>query len=175
MPVAVYPGAFDPVHYGHVDIAARAAALFDRLIVAVYGRPLKDLLFSTEERLAMMRQALEGTPNVEIDTYNGLTVDYVRSKGARVIVRGLRITYDFELEYQMALTNKKLAPDIESVCLMTSLEHAFLSSSNVKEVAMVGGCVDEMVPPHVAQALKRKFQSLGETVNSKVRIISLRD
>ena len=175
MTVAVYPGAFDPVHYGHVDIATRAAALFDRLIVAVYGRPLKNLLFSTEERLAMMSQALQGIPNVEIDTYDGLTVEYVRSKGARVIVRGLRMAYDFELEYQMALTNKKLAPEVESICLMTSLEHAFLSSSNVKEVAMVGGCVEEMVPPHVLQALKQKFESLGESASGKVRIISLRD
>ncbi len=175
MTVAVYPGAFDPVHYGHVDIATRAAALFDRLIVAVYGRPLKNLLFSTEERLAMMSQALQGIPNVEIDTYDGLTVEYVRSKGARVIVRGLRMAYDFELEYQMALTNKKLAPEVESICLMTSLEHAFLSSSNVKEVAMVGGCVEEMVPPHVLRALKQKFESLGESASGKVRIISLRD
>ena len=121
MALAVYPGTFDPVHYGHVDIAVRAATTFDHLFVAVYGRPLKNLLFSTEERLALMREALKEHDNITVDTYDGLTVDYVRQKGAKVIVRGLRVTYDFELEYQMALTNKKLAPDLETVCLVTNL------------------------------------------------------
>lgn len=175
MTIAVYPGTFDPVHYGHVDIAIRAATIFDHLIVAVYNRPLKNLLFTTEERLALMREALKELPNVEIDSYGSLTVEYVRRKGATVIVRGLRVTYDFELEYQMALANRKLAPEVETVCLMTSLEHAFLSSSNVKEIVMHGGCVDEMVPPHVVVALGNKAQALGDDINSKVRLISLRD
>jgi pantetheine-phosphate adenylyltransferase len=125
--IAVYPGTFDPTHYGHVDIATRAAVIFDHLIVAVYDRPLKNILFTTEERLALMREALKGIPNIEVESYGSLTVDYVHRKGATVIVRGLRVTYDFELEYQMALANRKLAPDIETVCLMTGLEHAFLS------------------------------------------------
>jgi len=173
--IAIYPGTFDPVHYGHIDIATRAAKLFDHLIVAVYARPLKSLLFTTEERLAMVREALKDIPNVSVESYSGLTVGYARRKGARVIVRGLRVTYDFELEFQMALTNRKLAPEIDTVCLMTSLEHTFVSSSIVKEVAMVGGCVDEMVPSHVVAALKRKFEQLGKEGREKVRIISLRD
>ncbi len=175
MTIAVYPGTFDPVHYGHVDIAIRAAHIFDHLIVAVYNRPLKNLLFTTEERLALMREALKELPNIEVDSYGGLTVEYVRRKGASVIVRGLRVTYDFELEYQMALANRKLAPEIETICLMTSLEHAFLSSSNVKEIVLHGGCVDEMVPPHVAVALRKKAKALGDDLNSKVQLISLRD
>jgi pantetheine-phosphate adenylyltransferase len=173
--IAVYPGTFDPVHYGHVDIATRAATIFDHLIVAVYNRPFKNILFPTEERLSLMRKALKEMPNIEIDSYGGLTVEYVRRKGASVIVRGLRVTYDFELEYQMALANRKLAPDVETVCLMTSLEHAFLSSSNVKEIVMHGGCVDELVPPHVAVALSEKAKALGDDINNKVRLISLRD
>jgi pantetheine-phosphate adenylyltransferase len=173
--IAVYPGTFDPVHYGHVDIATRAATIFDQLIIAVYNRPLKNLLFTTEERLALMREAMKGIPKIEIDSYGSLTVEYVRRKGATVIVRGLRVTYDFELEYQMALANRKLAPDVETVCLMTSLEHAFLSSSNVKEIVMHGGCVDKLVPPNVAVALREKAEALGDDINSKVRLISLRD
>ena len=175
MTIAVYPGTFDPVHFGHLDIARRAATIFDQVIVAVYDRPLKNLLFSTEERLTMMKEALEDLLNIEVDTYGGLTVEYLRERGAQVIVRGLRVTYDFELEYQMALTNKKLASEIETVCLMTSLEHAFLSSSIVKEVAIAGGCVDAMVPPNVAEALVAKLQTLGADGQSKVPLISLRD
>ncbi|MBC7258034.1 MAG: pantetheine-phosphate adenylyltransferase [Chloroflexi bacterium] len=175
MTTAVYPGTFDPVHYGHVDIAKRAAKIFDRLIVAVYDRPLKNLLFSPEERLSMIRQALCDMPNVELDTYGGLTVEYLRRRGAQVIVRGLRVTYDFELEYQMALTNKKLAPEIETVCLVTSLEHAFLSSSIVKEVAIAGGCIEQMVPPHVATALIERLKTLGADGSGKIPLVSLRD
>jgi pantetheine-phosphate adenylyltransferase len=175
MIVAVYPGTFDPVHYGHIDIAKRAATIFDRVIVAVYNRPLKNLVFSTEERTAMMKEALQGISNIEVDTYGGVTVQYLRSRGAQVIVRGLRVTYDFELEYQMALTNKKLAHEIETVCLVTSLEHAFLSSSIVKEVAIAGGCVDAMVPPKVAKALSAKLKELGAEGLGKVPLVSLRD
>jgi len=154
--IAVYPGTFDPVHYGHIDIATRAAAIFDQLIVAIYGHgyPLKDFWFSAEERVAMMKEALRDLPNVQVESYDGLTVEYVRSKGAKVIVRGLRVTYDFESEYQRALTNKKLAPEIETISFMTSLEYAFLSSSMVKEIIATGGCVRGMVPPHVEAALR---------------------
>lgn len=175
MTTAVYPGTFDPVHYGHMDIARRAATIFDRVIIAVYDRPLKNLLFTWQERLDMMREALKDVPNIELDTYGGVTVEYLRRRGAQVIVRGLRVTYDFELEYQMALTNKKLAAEIETVCLVTSLDFAFLSSSIVKEVAIAGGCIDQMVPPHVATALIDRLSKLGAEGNSKVALVSLRD
>lgn len=175
MTIAIYPATFDPITNGHVDIAARAAAIFDELIAAVYARPLKRLLFSAEERLAMTRQALKHLPNVSVESYDCLTVDFARQKEAQVMVRGLRVLSDFEWEFQLALTNRKLIPDIDTVCLMTSQEYSFLSSSVVKEVAMAGGCIDSMVPAHVASALKRKFEGLGEKGNDKVRIVSLRD
>jgi len=175
MTIAIYPATFDPITNGHIDIAERAAVIFDELIVAVYARPLKRLLFSTEERLEMTREALKHIPNVTVESYDCLTVDFARRKGARVVVRGLRVLSDFEWEFQLALTNKRLAPDIETVCLMASQEYSFLSSSVVKEVAMVGGCIDNMVPAHVVSALRRKFEGLGEEGSDKVRIISLRD
>lgn len=175
MPKAIYPGTFDPVHSGHIDIATRAAGLFDHLTVAIYDRPLKNLLFSTQERSAMLQHALDHIPNISIETYSQLTVEFAREVGAQVIVRGLRVISDFELEFQMALTNKKLAPGIEFVCLMTSQEYAFLSASTVKEIAMLGGCVDGMVPPHVAEHLKAKFTELVPEDQDRVRLVSLRD
>ncbi|MGC9334608.1 MAG: pantetheine-phosphate adenylyltransferase [Anaerolineae bacterium] len=175
MPSAIYPGTFDPVHNGHIDIATRAAALFDHLTVAVYARPMKSLLFSAEERKAMMEEALAGVPNVSVATYNQLTVEFARQMGARVVVRGLRVISDFELEFQMALTNKKLAPDIELVCLMTAQEYAFISASTVKEVVMLGGCVDGMVPLRVAQAMEAKLREPDPDGQHSVRLVSLRD
>ncbi len=172
---ALYPGTFDPIHYGHVDIATRAAEIFDEVIVAVYDRPLKTLLFNTEERLALVRQALAGYDRIQVHSYHCLTVDFARQVGAQVIVRGLRVFSDFELEFRMALTNKRLAPDIEVVCLITSEEHTFLSSSTVKEVAMLGGDISRMVPPPVAEALARRFAELGEERDNSVPMISLRD
>jgi pantetheine-phosphate adenylyltransferase len=176
MNVALYPGTFDPVHYGHIDIATRSADMFGRLVIGVYDRPLKNLLFSTEERVALVRRALAHLPNVTVTSYSGLTVEFARQQGASVMVRGLRVTYDFELEYQMALTNRSLAPEVETVLLVTSLQYAFVSSSIVKEVALAGGCVDKMVPGFVQRALKEKFQVLGEaTSNDMVKVVSLRD
>ncbi len=172
---AIYPGTFDPVHNGHIDIVARASKLFDHLTVAIYARPLKNLLFTTEEREAMMVEALRDIPNVSVGTYRQLTVEYARQTGAQAVVRGLRVISDFELEFQMALTNKKLAPDIEFVCLMTSQAYAFLSASTVKEIAMLGGCVDSMVPPHVAVAMSAKFEGPASADEENVKLVSLRD
>ena len=175
MPSAIYPGTFDPVHNGHIDIATRAAALFDHLTVAIYARPMKNLLFTTEERRAMLEKALAHVPNVSVATYNRLTVEFAQEIGARAIVRGLRVISDFELEFQMALTNKKLAPEIEFVCLMTSQKYAFISASTVKEIVMLGGCVAGMVPPDVAQAMEAKFREPGPDGERSVRLVSLRD
>jgi pantetheine-phosphate adenylyltransferase len=175
MPTAIYPGTFDPVHNGHIDIAARAAMLFDHVFVAIYARPLKSLLFDIHERKAMLEEALSHVPNVSVTTYRSLTVDFAQQLGAQVIVRGLRVISDFELEFQMALTNKKLAPDLEFVCLMTSQEYAFLSASTVKEIAMLGGCVDGMVPPHVAKAMRAKLLEPNSPGEEPVKLVSLRD
>ena len=175
MPRAIYPGTFDPVHNGHLDIALRAAALFDHLTVAIYARPMKNLLFTTEERRAMLEEALGHIPNISIVTYKRLTVDFAREVGAQAIVRGLRVISDFELEFQMALTNKKLAPEIEFVCLMTSQEYAFLSASTLKEIAMLGGCVEGMVPEHVRAALEARFDGSTCDDETDVRLVSLRD
>ncbi len=176
MTKAIYPATFDPIHFGHIDIAKRAAAIFDHLVVAVYDRPLKNLLFSIDERMSLAQQALRDLPNISIVRYGGLTVEYTRQIGAQVMVRGLRVVSDFELEWHMALTNKQLAPDIEVVCLMTSQAYAFLSSSTVREVALLGGDVTSMVPPFVAEALYRKaHERAQDPVSQPVPITSLRD
>lgn len=172
---AIYPATFDPITLGHVDIATRAAALFDELVVAVYDRPLKNLLFSSEERWQMTYDALAHLPNVRIERYTGLTVEFARQQGATVIVRGLRVLSDFEWEFQLALTNRNLAPDIDTVCLMTSQEYSFLSSSVVKEIAFAGGDIALLVPTHVIQALRTKIRELGGDGANKVKLVSLRD
>ena len=153
----MYPGTFDPVTMGHVDIATRSAALFDKLVVAVYARPNKHLLFNAEERTEMMRQALAHLPNVEVTSYGGLTVDVARGAGTQVVVRGLRSGSDFEYEFEMAYMNKKLAPDIEFIYMMSSLEYQFVSSSTLKEIVELGGDISDLVPPHVLDALLLKL------------------
>jgi pantetheine-phosphate adenylyltransferase len=153
----MYAGSFDPVTFGHLDIIQRGAAIFDELIVGVYDRPEKRLLFSTEERVQMTQQAVAKLKNVRVQSYSGLTVDFAKKVGAQVMVRGLRMSSDFEREFEMAMMNKKLAPDLELVCFMASLQYQFLSSSLLKEVAQLGGCLEDMVPDHVAKALRRKF------------------
>jgi pantetheine-phosphate adenylyltransferase len=155
---AIYPGSFDPVTNGHLDIANRAAALFDELIIGVYDRPLKYLMFSTEERVDLIKKAVTHLPNVRVTSYSGLTVDFAREMNAKVMVRGLRMSSDFEREFEMALMNKKLNRDVELVCLMTSLEFQFLSSSLLKEACELGGDINGLVPKHVAVALKTKFR-----------------
>ena len=157
MAIAIYPGSFDPVTHGHLDIIKRASSIFDKLIVGVYDRPEKRLLFSTEERIQMTQQATAHLKNVKIQPYSGLTVDFAKKAGAQVMVRGLRMSSDFEREFEMAMMNKKLAPDLELVCFMASLQYQFLSSSLLKEVAQLGGCLEAMVPDHVAKALRSKF------------------
>jgi pantetheine-phosphate adenylyltransferase len=176
MTKAIYPATFDPIHFGHIDIAKRAARIFDQVIVGVYDRPLKNLLFDIDERLQLVRQALQDTDNIRIERYGGLTVDFAGQVGAQVIVRGLRVVSDFELEWHMALTNKQLAPDIEVVCLMTSQAYAFLSSSTVREVALLGGNVGSMVPAFVADALRAKAdEQARDPANHSVPLTSLRD
>jgi len=159
---AVFPGTFDPIHYGHIDIANRAARLFDELILAVYDKPLKSLMFSPERRLDMAHQAFAGHANIRVMGYSGLTVDFCHSVGAQVIVRGLRVFSDFEYEFRMALANHRLSPEIEVMALITNEEHTFLSSTTVREIASLGGNISSMVPEHVAAELCKHYASLGE-------------
>ncbi|TYP59985.1 pantetheine-phosphate adenylyltransferase [Thermosediminibacter litoriperuensis] len=157
MNVAIYPGSFDPVTNGHLDIIERSSRLFDRLIVAVLRNPSKKPLFTVEERIEMIKGSVSHIKNVEVDHFSGLLVDFARLKKARIIIKGLRAVSDFEYELQMALMNKKLDREIETIFIMTSTKYSYLSSSVVKEVASLGGCVKDLVPPMVAEKLKEKF------------------
>jgi len=159
---ALFPGTFDPIHYGHIDIAQRASRLFDEVVMAVYDKPLKSLMFSPEERMGLVKEAFKDNPKVKVTGYSGLTVEFARKIDAHVIVRGLRVFSDFEFEFRMGLANQRLAPDIETVAFITAEEHTFLSSSTVKEIASLLGDVSSMVPPHVEEALKSKVQNLGD-------------
>lgn len=159
---AVYPGTFDPIHFGHIAITKRAARLFDEVVVAVYDRPMKTLLFSPEERLELVRQSFNAEANIKVMGFNSLLVEFCRKIDAQVIVRGLRVFSDFEFEFRMALANHRLAPEIEVVAFITNEEHTFLSGSTVREIASLDGDVSSMVPAHVEQALKIRFGELGE-------------
>ena len=156
---AIFPGSFDPIHNGHIDIALRAAGIFDELIFCVYATPQKNLLFSYEERRDMAERVFADVPNIIVEGYTGLTVDYARKVGASCMVRGLRVFSDFDYEFRMALANKKLAPDIETVSLITSHDFTFVSSSTVKEVVSLGGDVSGMVPDFVRDALVQKYSN----------------
>jgi pantetheine-phosphate adenylyltransferase len=170
MAVAVYPGTFDPLTCGHMDIIKRAAALFDKLFVGIYESPSKQPLFSLEQRVELVKEAVTGLPNVDVRAFKGLTVDFIRQVGGKVMIRGLRANSDFEREFEMALMNRKLAPEIELLCLMTSSHYQFLSSSLIKEVAKLGGCLEGMVPDHVAVALREKFSLPIKVAAGKRRV-----
>ncbi|HEU4759120.1 MAG TPA: pantetheine-phosphate adenylyltransferase [Dehalococcoidia bacterium] len=157
MVAALYPGRFDPVTNGHVDIAQRAATLFQRVVVAVYDLPASQSLFSTQERVALFREAVKHLDHVEVKPFTGLVVDFARKEQAKVLVRGIRAVTDFEAELDMALMNKKMAPEIESVYLMASLEHLYVSGHRIREVASLGYDVGELVPPHVLKSLDAKI------------------
>ncbi|MBI2936253.1 MAG: pantetheine-phosphate adenylyltransferase [Chloroflexi bacterium] len=157
MVIALYPGTFDPVTFGHLDIVSRALSVFDRVVVAVYDTPSKALMFSTKERVRLFRETVNHLSNVEVKPFNGLMVFFAREVGAKAVVRGLRAGADFEYEFEMAMMNKRLAPDVESLYMMSSLEWQFLSSSRVKEVITLGGDVKGLVPEHVEQALRAKL------------------
>ena len=156
MKTALYPGSFDPLTYGHIDIIRRTAKLFDRVIVGIYDTPEKKLMFSTEERVALGKEAVKDLPNVEVKGFSGLMVEFARQERVATVVRGLRVNNDFEFEFDMAMINRKLAPEIELVCLLASPEYQFLSSSILKEVARLGGDFSDLVPPHVVAAVLSK-------------------
>lgn len=172
---ALFPGTFDPIHYGHIDIARRAAKLFDEVVVAVYNRPLKSLLFAPEERMQMVVESFAQDENISVTGYHGLTVEFCRAIGAQVVVRGLRVFSDFEHEFRMALANQRLDPNFEVIALITKEEHTFLSSTTVREIASLGGDVSSMVPPHVDAYLKARFQGSQDDTLRMSYMTSLRD
>ncbi len=157
MTIAIYPGSFDPLTNGHLDVATRAAKLFEKIIIGVYATPEKKLLFTTEERVELVRKSIIHLPNVEVEAFYGLTVDFAKKMGAKTLVRGLRINADFENEFDMAMMNRRLYPELELVCLMATAEYQFVSSSLLKEIAKLGGNINDFVPKPVAVALRKKF------------------
>jgi pantetheine-phosphate adenylyltransferase len=167
MVIAVYPGTFDPPTWGHMDIIERALPLVDKLIVGVYENLAKRPLFSMEQRVRLMKEAVSGLPNVEVKSFKGLAVDFIHQVRGKVMVRGLRAGSDFEREFDMALMNRNLAPDIEVICLMTSSQYQFLSSTLIKEVAELGGRLEGMVPEHVAVALRERFSMSTKLATGK--------
>ena len=154
--IAIYPGTFDPITYGHIDLIKRGLKIFDRVIVAVASNEPKNPLFTVKERVEMVKRSVRGE-NVEVDSFGGLIVDYARRKGIRVLMRGVRMLSDFEFEFQMALTNRKLRPNVETIFLMPNESYAYLTSRLIKETALLGADVRTYVPPHVYAALKAKI------------------
>jgi len=156
--IAVYPGTFDPVTYGHIDLIERAARIFDKVIVAVARNKSKDVLFGVSERVSMLRVAVRGMKNVEVDDFDGLVVDYVKGRSSGVMIRGLRMVSDFEYEFQMALTNRKLAGGIETIFMMPHEDYSYVSSKLIKEAASLGADVNNFVPGEVGRALRKKLK-----------------
>jgi pantetheine-phosphate adenylyltransferase len=154
--IALYPGSFDPITNGHIDIATRASKLFDKTIIGIFATPDKNIVFSIEERVAMAKKAIAHLPNVEVKPYSNITVDFAKEIGAQVLVRGLRMISDFEWEFEMAMMNQMLSPGLETVCFMASQEYQFLSARLIKEVASLGGDISKLVPKHVSESLKKK-------------------
>jgi len=157
--IAVYPGTFDPITNGHLDIVERAAKLFDQVVIGVAAENYKDNLFTLEERVALVQATISRLPNVQVEGFHGLLMDFVHAKKAQAIIRGLRAVSDFEYEFQMYLMNKKLDEKVETIFLMTANEYSFLSSSIIKQVASLGGCITGLVPAEVERALKEKFKN----------------
>ena len=156
MTIAIYPGSFDPITNGHIDVAQRASRIFSKLIIGVYDTSYEHPLFIVKERVEMAQQAVTHLPNVEVQPFSGLAVKFAKRVKAQAMVRGLRVSADFEREFDMAMMNRRLNPELELVCLMAKPEYQFLSSSLLKEVARLGGSIDDLVPKHVAQALTKK-------------------
>lgn len=172
---ALFPATFDPIHNGHIDIATRASHIFEEVVVAVYATPQKSLLFPTDTRFELVKEAFKDNKKITVTTYFGLTVDYCKEIDAGVIVRGLRVLSDFEYEFRMALANRQLAPGIETVSFITSKEHSFLSSTTVREIATLGGNVEGMVPPHVKKALATRFAEMKKNGEGEYQASPPRD
>jgi pantetheine-phosphate adenylyltransferase len=154
--IALYPGSFDPITNGHIDIATRASRLFEKTVIGIFSTPEKHLTFSIEERVDLAKRAVAHLPKVEVKSYTNITVDFAKQINAQVLVRGLRMISDFEWEFEMAMMNRMLSSGLETVCFMASQEFQFLSASLIKEVASLGGNISSLVPPHVVEALKKK-------------------
>jgi pantetheine-phosphate adenylyltransferase len=172
---ALYPASLDPIHNGHIDIAIRASRIFDEVIVAIYDMPKKKLLFTVDERVELAQRVFADHANISVVKYSGLTVNFARDVGAMALVRGLRVFSDFELEFRMGLANHKLAPDIETIAIMTDERHLHISSSTIREIAELGGDVSGMVPALVADALKLRFAELHASHSSPGYTISIQD
>ncbi|HRL11020.1 MAG TPA: pantetheine-phosphate adenylyltransferase [Aggregatilineales bacterium] len=173
--IGVYPATLDPIHNGHIDIATRATKVFDEVIVAIYDKPKKNLLFSVDDRVLLAQKTFQDYSNIRVAKFSGLVVNYAKSVGAMALIRGLRVFSDFEFEFRMGLANKKLAPEIETVAIMTDERHVHISSSTVREIAELGGDVSTMVPPFVADALVARFAELRASQTSTDYMISIRD